>query len=71
MSPTNNQPEEAAQAQPMQIGTPKGEVADLIEEIGHSGVANSPAQVEEMGVLDRDHEANGSGETPLPIITSD
>lgn len=71
MSPTNSNSSEAGQAQPMQIGTTKGEVADLIEEIGHSGVANSPAQVEEMGVIDRDHEGNGSGETPLPIITSD
>lgn len=64
---TNNQNPSAL---PMQIGTAPGEVSDLIEEIGHSGVANSPADVEKEGVLDRDHDA-GSPDAPVPIVTSD
>lgn len=71
MSPTHNEPNETRQAQPMQIGVAPDEVAGLIEEIGYSGVASSPVQVEEMGVLDRDHEANHSEEPSRPIITSD
>lgn len=71
MSQTNSQPNEAEQAQPMQIGTTPGEVADLIEEIGHSGVASSPAQVEEIGVLGRDHDTDRWDEPAMPIITSD
>ncbi len=55
----------------MQIGTPQGEVANLIDEIAHSGVANSPAQVEKTGVLNRDHDTNRSEAVTVPIITSD
>lgn len=55
----------------MKIGTTQGEVADLIEEIGGSGVANSPAQVEQTGVLGRDHDADRSDEVAIPVITGD
>ncbi len=70
MSPTNNDSNEVTQAKPVQVGTTRSEVADLIEEIGHSGVADSPAQVEAEGVLERDHD-NRSSDAPTPIVTSD
>lgn len=54
----------------MKIGTTEGETSGLINEIGHSGVADSPAQVEQEGVLERDHDRNRAAETPTPIITS-
>ncbi len=65
----SNTPQEPSAAQPMQIGTRPGEVQGLIEEIGHSGVADSPAQVEQEGVLERDRTDPHA--PTMPIITSD
>jgi len=69
MSNTQNQ-NPNSQGEPLQIGTKPGEVESLIEEIGQSGVASSPEQVESQGVLERDHDASRKGQTPTPIITS-
>jgi len=69
MSLTENQNADN-QGEPLQIGTKPGETQSLIEEIGQSGVATSPAQVESEGVLERDHDANREEQAPIPIITS-
>jgi len=70
MSNTQNQ-NANSQGEPLQIGTKPGETQSLIEEIGQSGVASSPEQVESQGVLERDHDASRDTQTPTPIITSD
>ncbi len=63
-------PNQTEHALPMQVGIAPEQTADLIEEIGHSGVANSPEEVEKEGVLNRDYDADSS-DAPMPIVTSD
>ncbi len=70
MSPTQNSVPNS-QGEPLQIGIKPGEVESLIEEIGQSGVASSPEQVESQDVLERDHDGNREGQIQMPIITSD
>jgi hypothetical protein len=51
MHPTeSNQPDETTEAKPMQVGTQPGEVERLRGEISQSGVANSEADVERLGI---------------------
>lgn len=59
-------------ALPMQIGLQPGQVEELSEEISQTGVAQSEADVERLGVPGPETgENDGPTRFPVPIVTSD
>lgn len=68
----NVEAEEMPHAAPMQIGMNEGQVEELTQEISHTGVAQSEADVERLGVPGPETgEDNTSGNAfPIPIVTS-